>query len=203
MAQIGTDFARALPPFGMLLDEGSRRRLMARQTDWSSCCEAIRQERTPRSGDAVQNVTRFDFMNYMPDQILTKVDRASMLAGLEVRAPFLDVPVIEFAFSRVPSRLKASLSDRKIILKKLASRLLPKGFDLIRKQGFDTPLAKWLISGPWRRLFEEVLFDPGCIFAHSEIRRLFKGLEAGRPLKEPLFGLVLFELWRREYGVTL
>ena len=63
-----------------------------------------------------------DFENYLAEDILVKVDRASMLNSLEVRAPLLDYRVIEFAFGRVPSELKATVSGRKLLLKKLASR---------------------------------------------------------------------------------
>jgi asparagine synthase (glutamine-hydrolysing) len=139
----------------------------------------------------------------MVEDILVKVDRASMLNSLEVRSPFLDVPVIEFAFGGVPSHLKATPKDRKIILKKLAARLLPRTFDMKRKQGFGAPLESWLRTGPWRRLFEDVLFDPGAAFSKPEVEKLFRGLEAGRCVKNQLFGLALFELWRRQYRVAL
>jgi asparagine synthase (glutamine-hydrolysing) len=148
-------------------------------------------------------VTRFDFANYMAEDILVKVDRASMLNSLEVRSPFLDQHVIQFAYGHVPSRLKATPGDRKIILKKLAAKILPPTFDKARKQGFGIPLDAWLRHGPWRQRFEEVLYDRESIFDQAEMAKLFKGLEAGRPVKEHLFGLTFFELWRREYQATL
>ena len=61
-----------------------------------------------------------DFENYLSEDILVKVDRASMANSLEMRAPFLDKKIIEFSFGKVPSYLKASCNDRKILLKKLA-----------------------------------------------------------------------------------
>ena len=87
--------------------------------------DEIRRSRIPEHSDAVQRITRFDFANFMAEDILVKVDRASMLNSLEIRSPFLDVSVIEFAYRKVPSKLKATSLDRKILLKKLASRLLP------------------------------------------------------------------------------
>jgi len=59
-----------------------------------------------------------------------------MLNSLEIRAPFLDTALIEFAFGSVPQRLKATARDKKILLKQLTTRVLPKEFDRQRKQGF-------------------------------------------------------------------
>jgi len=73
----------------------------------------------------LQRATRTDFENYLPEDILVKVDRASMLASLEVRAPFLDYRILEFAFGKVPSRLKADTAERKILLKRLCAKILP------------------------------------------------------------------------------
>jgi asparagine synthase (glutamine-hydrolysing) len=202
LAQLGADPASDVPPFTPYFDKAGRNRLLPQHADWPLAAEEIRQALVPPTLDPVQRVTRFDFANYMVEDILVKVDRASMLNSLEVRSPFLDVPVIEFAFGGVPSHLKATPKDRKIILKKLAARLLPRTFDLKRKQGFGAPLESWLRTGPWRRLFEDVLFDPGAAFSKPEIEKLFRGLEAGRCVKNQLFGLALFELWRKQYGVA-
>ena len=139
----------------------------------------------------------------MAEDILVKVDRASMLNSLEIRSPFLDASVIEFAFRKVPSSLKATSVDRKILLKKLASRLLPPKFDKQRKMGFGIPLDRWLASGPWRRMFEEVLLDSSSSFSRREVMKLFQSLDKGRPVKEHLFCLMQFELWRKEYNVSI
>ncbi|MGA8771458.1 MAG: asparagine synthase (glutamine-hydrolyzing) [Rhodomicrobium sp.] len=203
LAQLGADPASDVPPFTPYFDKADRNRLLPQHADWPLAAKEIRQARVPSTPDPVQRVTRFDFANYMVEDILVKVDRASMLNSLEVRSPFLDVSVIEFAFGSVPSHLKATPRDRKIILKKLAARLLPGTFDMKRKQGFGAPLESWLRTGPWRRLFEDVLFDPGAAFSKPEIEKLFRGLETGRCVKNQLFGLALFELWRKQYGVAL
>ena len=116
----------------------------------------------------------------------------------------LDRDVIEFAFQRVPSNLKATRSARKILLRRLAKRLLPPDFDVGRKQGFSIPIGRWLESGPWLQFFKEVLLDPQQnVFDQSFIKRLFKGQAAGRSNGERLFGLVMFELWRREYKINI
>ena len=143
-----------------------------------------------------------DFGNYLAEDILVKVDRASMLNSLEVRAPFLDVGILEFAFGKVPSRLKATVREKKILPKKLAVRLLPPEFDRQRKQGFSIPLASWLKKGEFRKLFLDTLTDANCMFDARTAMGLFKGQDAGFSNGERLFGLVLFELWRKEYGAT-
>ena len=132
-----------------------------------------------------------------------KVDRASMLNSLEVRAPFLDYRVIEFAYGKVPTRLKTTVTDKKIILKQLCQKLLPPEFDRQRKQGFSIPLAQWLKGGELRELFYDVLGRADGLFDQKTVVSLLKGQDRGRGNSQRLFSLVLFELWRREYEVAL
>lgn len=166
--------------------------------------ESIWQERASQSGDLLQRATRADFENYLAEDILVKVDRASMLNSLEIRAPWLDLPLIEFAFAKVPSRLKTTQTHRKILPKLLAKRLLPESFDLKRKQGFSIPLAAWLQRKEWSGFFKDVLLSSnGEFFDKKFVGRLLAGQERGRSNSERLFSLVLFELWRHEYQVSL
>ena len=115
----------------------------------------------------------------------------------------LDHRLVEFAFGRVPSHLKATSSSKKVLLKQLAARVLPSAFDLNRKQGFSIPLARWLAQGAWRELFHAVLLDPQCVFYRPKVEQLLRGQDRGRGNGERLFGLVLFELWRREHDVSI
>jgi asparagine synthase (glutamine-hydrolysing) len=165
--------------------------------------EIIRPYIEKNESDLIQRLTRTDFNNYLPEDILVKVDRASMLNSLEIRAPFLDYRIIEFAYSKVPSYLKTTTTDQKILLKKLAQKILPKEFDLSRKQGFSIPLKDWLKSGSFRDLFFDVLNDSQCIFDKKVIQSLFNGLDNGYSNGERLFSLVIFELWRREYSINV
>jgi asparagine synthase (glutamine-hydrolysing) len=166
-------------------------------------CEVRIARSLPPAANLVDRATRHDFHTYLPDDILVKVDRASMLASLELRAPLLDHRVIEFAYGRVPTRLKATATQRKILLKRLAARVLPPAFDRQRKQGFSIPLARWLQQGAWRELFHDVLRAPGGLFEPRAVQALLRGQDAGRQNYERLFGLVLLELWRREYRCTI
>lgn len=201
---LGADISKDIPSFMPKFNRRARTKLLDLHSDgWPFVADEIRKSRIPEHRDSIQRVTRFDFTNFMTEDILVKVDRASMLNSLEIRSPFLDVSVIEFAYRKVPSKLKATSVDRKILLKKLASRLLPPEFDKQRKMGFGIPLDSWLAGGPWRSIFEEVLLDSGSPFSRNEVLKLFQSLDKGRPVKEHLFCLMQFELWRKEYNVTI
>ncbi|MGE0084015.1 MAG: asparagine synthase (glutamine-hydrolyzing) [Desulfococcaceae bacterium] len=144
-----------------------------------------------------------DFKSTLADGYLVKTDRAAMLASLELRAPFLDYRIIEFAFGRVPDFFKATETDRKILPRRLAQRLLPKSLDLKRKQGFTMPLADWF-KGEWGSYMKSVLqhADPS-LFNKNMIRSLIVAQEHGYANTNRLFALTMFELWRREYKVSL
>lgn len=199
---LAADLSNGLPLTTSCFDVATRRNLMRDRAYLPLSAEMMRLEMLPVNSDMLQRATRMDFANYLAEDILVKVDRASMMNSLEMRAPFLDYRVIEFAFGKVPSRLKATTKEKKILLKRLAARVLPSGFDSQRKQGFSIPLKKWLQDGPFRNLFNEVLRDPACAFDVKAIDRLFSGQARGRNNGERLFALVLFELWRREYNVS-
>lgn len=198
------DLQRGLPLIANYFDAITRGRLMAQQhSGWGLAAESIRRERIPAHPDLLQRATRMDFANYLAEDILVKVDRASMSNSLEVRAPLLDHRLIEFAFGKVPVYLKATPQDKKILLKRLTARVLPIHFDRQRKQGFSIPLAEWLKNGPFHDLFHEVLLDTGCLFDRRTVRGLLMGQKRGRSNGERLFALVMFELWRREYAITI
>ena len=160
-------------------------------------------ETLPVETDLIQQVTRLDFSYYLPDDILAKVDRASMLNSLEVRSPFLDYPLVEFAFRRVPPQLKAVGNQRKIILKLLTERLLPPNFDRIRKHGFGVPIDDWLKDGVFRDLVWDTLGRADSAFDREETRRLLRGQDLGLANGHRLFALLIFELWREHYGAIL
>ena len=198
---LGADLDKGLPLIGVLFDATTRGRLLAARSGWQAQAECVLRTGVPVYPDLLQRATRRDFSNYLPEDILVKVDRASMLNSLELRAPFLDYRLINFAFGKVPSHLKATTQDKKILLKRLTVRLLPPEFDRQRKQGFSIPLAEWLKGGKFRGLFSEVLRDPACSFDAGIVDSLLRGQDRGRSNSERLFAMVLFELWRREYGV--
>ncbi|MBS0418988.1 MAG: asparagine synthase (glutamine-hydrolyzing) [Proteobacteria bacterium] len=201
---VAVDLRSDLPWVATHFDRGGRRQLMRRERRWALRGEQIRRAHLPETADLLQRATRSDFENYMVEDILAKVDRASMLNSLEVRAPFLDHRLVEFAFGKVPRALKATGSEHKILLKKLVARQLPPSFDRHRKHGFSIPLASWLQAGPWRQYFREVLLgsDSG-LFCKPALQSLLDGQDGGRANSERLFALVVFELWRQHYRVAI
>ncbi len=205
LLSLGVDLRSNLPIYPSLFNSDARKKIVLDQyLGSSSVAENIWRGLVPIEHDLVQRYTRMDFQNYLAEDILVKVDRASMLNSLEMRAPMLDKHLIDFAFKKVPSHFKATADARKIILKKLTKRLLPETFDADRKQGFSIPLASWLQSNQWRSYFKEVLLDSSAsVFNRKEINKLFKGQEKGHANSERLFSLVLFELWQKEYNISL
>jgi asparagine synthase (glutamine-hydrolysing) len=199
---LGIDLRDGLPLIAGFFDGRSRRQLMQHRKEWRLVAEHIRERTIPLTPQLLERATRCDFQNYLAEDILVKVDRASMLNSLEIRAPLLDYRVIEFAFGRVPLHLRATCDDRKILLKKLAARILPPQFDRQRKQGFSIPLASWLRQGPWRQFFREVLLgSDDSLLDKKAVARVLDGQARGRANGERLFALVMLELWRREYQV--
>jgi asparagine synthase (glutamine-hydrolysing) len=164
--------------------------------------ERLRGLLTRDRDGVVARATALDFSTYLVDDVLVKVDRASMLASLEVRAPLLDAEVIDFAFSAVPDTAKATRLDRKRLLRQLGRRLLPPALDLTRKQGFSIPVSAWL-RGPWRALLDEVkgpLLE--TLIDRRVYRHLVARLEAGHDVGESLFALVMLGLWADAYRVS-
>jgi asparagine synthase (glutamine-hydrolysing) len=194
-----------IAPSNGLFDFKNRSHLVQAPSDSpdSVSPEAYRSSLCRAELTCLQNVTRADFLSYLADDILVKVDRASMLASLEVRSPWLSKDIINFAFGRVPDRLKATSHERKILLRGLAARLLPSSFDLKRKQGFSIPARAWL-KGAWGKYIEGILAeaDPE-IFDRKAIRNLVSTQKLGFTNGQRLFALAFFELWRREYKVHL
>jgi len=151
----------------------------------------------------LQNATMLDFQTLLADCYLVKSDRASMMHSLELRMPFLDHHLIEFAFGKVPDTMRATLDERKILLRALGKRLLPPTFDLNRKQGFSLPLASWFKFG-WGAFMTEVLMEANsAIFNKKAISSLLKGQHHGFANTNRLFALTMFELWYREYNISL
>jgi asparagine synthase (glutamine-hydrolysing) len=200
---LGSDLENGLPLVSSFFSGTTRKHLMAERGHWPLVAEDVIARQVPRRADLLQRATRVDFANYLAEDILVKVDRASMLSSLEVRAPLLDYRLVEFAFGKVPSRLKATPQEKKILLKRLTSRVLPAEFDRNRKQGFSIPLASWLKMGAFRDMFHDVLLDSQVVFDKATVRNLLRGQDRGRSNGERLFGLVLFELWRRQYRVAV
>ena len=191
--------------FNVLFDSEARRQLLSGVTgaQWQpNRPEAYKAALCLASESPLRQSTALDFQTYMVDDILVKVDRASMLCSLEVRAPFLDPRLVDFAFGALPDRLRATATERKRLLRRLAARLLPATLDLTRKQGFSLPLDKWF-KGDWGRYIEDVLTSGDApLFDQRAIRQLVSGQRRGFSNTHRLFALAMIELWRRDTALA-
>jgi len=140
------------------------------------------------SNSLVDGLTRQDFQQLLPDDYLVKVDRASMANSLEVRTPFLDHKLVEFAFSRIPSEWKCTVNERRRVQNRMAKKYLPSGFELNRKQGFSIPMDEWLRNTQLDFLIELL---PKDIFNINYIRELLIGHRRGRTNGARLFALLM------------
>jgi asparagine synthase (glutamine-hydrolysing) len=145
---------------------------------------------------------RFDFETYLPEDVLTKVDRMSMAHSIESRVPLLDNEVIDFA-ATIPASLKIVNGRRKHILKEAAKDLLPADILNRKKQGFGVPLGVWFRGG-LTDVFSDVLSSPTTrqrgYFEPAFVDRLLtEHLQGKRDHTLRLWQLLVFELWHRQY----
>jgi asparagine synthase (glutamine-hydrolysing) len=143
-----------------------------------------------------------DLKLYLQDDILVKVDRASMACSLEVRAPFLDYDLVEFVMN-LPSSLKLRRFTPKSLLKKVMKDFLPKEVIHRRKKGFGVPIAKW-VKGPLRELFGDLLsYDrikqEGFLNPDYVTCLLRDHLANKRDNRKQLWTLLVWELWVNHY----
>ena len=143
-----------------------------------------------------------DLVGYLPEDVLTKLDRASMATSLEARVPLLDYRIVELAW-RLPLDFKIQRGQGKRILRSLLARYVPQQFFDRPKMGFNLPLPQWL-RGPLRPWAEELLSPAKLreqgLFNPAPIRRAWTDLLNGR-LKSAasLWGILLFQAWQQEW----
>lgn len=143
-----------------------------------------------------------DLLSYLPDDILTKVDRTSMAVSLEARGPFLDYRLVEFGL-RLPFKYKVQNGEQKYLLKKILYKTLPRTMFDRPKQGFDLPLNEWfrkeLKPMLLERLSEERLKRYGFINAEF-VRSIMDAHFSGRHnYYYMLWTLLSFDLWYERY----
>ena len=154
--------------------------------------------------DAVSRMQYYDTINYLPDDIMTKVDRCSMAVALEAREPLLDHRVVEFAW-RLPRRFKYDGKQTKRLLRQVLYRYVPPELVERPKMGFSIPLGAWL-RGELRDWAEGLLsrkrLAADGIFAADEVRRLWdehQGQQANR--ENVLWNVLMFQAWKEHYRV--
>ena len=165
--------------------------------------QPVRMPRLGEVGDAnlLENMQLWDMATYLPDDILQKVDRASMAVALEVRPPLLDHRIVEFAWS-LPRHMRIRDGETKWLLRRVLDRYVPR--ELVRrpKAGFAVPLASWL-RGPLRDWATDLL-DPqklgGGHLDSAQVGRLWADHLAGAGNRSyALWPILMFESWRRRW----
>ena len=151
--------------------------------------------------DPLSQVQYLDLKTYLPGDILTKVDRASMAHALEVRSPLLDQELVAW-MSGLPPQLKLRRGVGKYLLKKALRPLLPDELLYRRKMGFSVPLAAWL-RGPLRQRLQQRLLGPTLaqcgLFDMDYVRLLLEQHASGRrDYSAPLWALLMFEAFLRQ-----
>ena len=146
-------------PASIVLGSAEHRTVLTDRAQWA------------RSPNAFDRMMFLDMLSYLPDDILAKVDRASMAVSLEARVPLLDHRVVEFAW-QLPLSMKVHMGQGKWILRQVLKRYVPAAFQERPKMGFGVPIDSWL-RGPlkeWaeslldeKRLLEQGIFDPDPI----------------------------------------
>ena len=138
--------------------------------------------------EITDSLSKMFFEYYLPNDILTKVDRASMYNGLEVRSPFLSKQIIDFSY-QLPNNYKLHNNQTKLILRELSTKILPKNISSRKKHGFAIPLAK-MLRGPLKEKVEDTLLSTNYLiskyFNRSELESLlknhFKGIDNRKPI---------------------
>ena len=158
----------------------------------------------PAGADWLNGILALDFQTYLPGSVLTKVDRAAMAHGLEVRPPLLGNAMVDLAFG-LPSRDKLRGATSKFLLKRAARGHIPDAVIDRRKKGFAIPLAAWL-HGPLAARLQAVvdespLWDLGCADRQVFARWLNQHRDRRRDRSRPLWALYVLDRWlRRQSG---
>jgi asparagine synthase (glutamine-hydrolysing) len=155
--------------------------------------------RLPHSGNFAAQLMYLDLVNYLPDDILTKVDRASMKVGLEARVPLLDHRIVEFAWT-LPGGLKIRGNTGKVVLRRLLERYFPKTQFRGAKMGFGVPMAAWL-RGPLRQWARDLLSETslrrsGLLNEAPVSSALVEHLAGTRDRSRELWTVLMFLSWR-------
>lgn len=162
----------------------------------------LRSQELPTVGSQDPRATMMlrDALLYLPDDILCKVDRASMASSLETRAPYLDHRVAELAW-RLPMSMKIRGGTGKWALRRILNKYVPSAMLDRPKAGFAVPLAQWL-RGPLRKWADDLLMDashPDEPYLRSEqVQRIWRQHLAGtHDWSSALWSILMFQSWRK------
>jgi asparagine synthase (glutamine-hydrolysing) len=149
----------------------------------------------------MERMQYLDAVTYLPDDVLTKVDRASMAVSLEARVPLLDHRVATFAFG-LPQALRRSGLQGKVLLRRVLRRYVPPTLFERPKMGFGIPLGSWL-RGPLRDWAEELLAEPRVRAAGLNpvpVREVWRQHLAGHCDGEAqLWSVLMYQAWHQRW----
>ncbi len=152
--------------------------------------------------DPLERMMLVDSVTYLPEDILTKVDRASMAVSLEARVPLLDHRVFEFAW-RLPIGVRVRAGAAKWPLREVLARHVPRALFERPKQGFGVPIVEWL-RGPLREWCEALLAEDRLrregVFDARRVREAWAHYLAGWPLDPNLWVILMFQAWWERRG---
>ncbi|MBN1899032.1 MAG: asparagine synthase (glutamine-hydrolyzing) [Spirochaetes bacterium] len=156
----------------------------------------------PEKIDNFSGMQMIDFKTYMPDDILVKVDRASMQNSLEAREPFLDHKLVEYV-ARIPASLKYKKGISKWILRKILYRYVPKDFLERPKMGFGIPLYVWMresILRKYQDTFEDSFLQAQGIFHVTHLKNMVQGFKRGGGVNAHFIWFVfVFQRWYKHW----
>ncbi|MDH3292309.1 MAG: asparagine synthase (glutamine-hydrolyzing) [Gemmatimonadota bacterium] len=152
--------------------------------------------------DVLRGVMLRDYLTYLPDNLLTKVDRATMQWGLEARSPYLDRDLVWFALG-LSTELKVRGLETKWLLKRVADRFLPTSLVRRRKRGLSVPIAGWINRGlrvETDRVLQRDRLEAAGLFDGSLVARLLAEHRTGQADHgRALWPLIVFERWRERW----
>ncbi len=185
------------PELSRLLLHGNNGRLLEVEAEHRALAEVLAARPGAGAGPLDRSLALYQ-ETYLPEDILTKVDRASMACGLEVRAPFLDAGLVDLVL-KLPADFKYRRNMTKRLLKHAVSGKLPSSILSRPKKGFGIPVARWLrgeLAPLLDRLFEPAKLQRQGLFRPQEVARRIEEHRSGvRDHRKPLWTLLMFQLW--------
>ena len=174
------------------------RLVIGARVDWGVLTDA---DVTTAIPPLVERMQYLDALTYLPDDILTKVDRASMAVGLEARVPLLDHRVAAFAFS-LPRSLRLQGTTGKVLLRRVLARYVPRELFERAKTGFGIPIGSWM-RGPLRD-WAESLLTPASIakggLAVEPVRQLWaRHLDGRVDAEREMWTILMYQAWRARW----
>ena len=193
----------SVPAYQCIWQEAERKKLFRRElweTIKNSPAEADRVAyfKDPESTDFLFNMQKMDMQKYMVDDILTKVDRASMQNSLEVRVPILDHEFAELT-AKIPSNLKLNGNDKKYIFKKAMKDYLPESIISHKKQGFGVPLKTWFKEDLKEYVNDRLINTQGPLYDYLNpeyVRKIVNEHQHGmRDFNNKIWSLIFLDQW--------